>query len=150
VYRLANYVEQVPNPDSRVRLTEKRDTLGLRRIAVDWRLLPTDKEGIRIAHQLIAAEVKRSGFGKMRIDLPEDEEQILYGASGGGHHMGTTRMHVNPRWGVVDPDCRIHGLRNIFVAGSSVFPTGGYANPTLTIVALAIRLADHMNKLMSS
>lgn len=150
VYRLANYVEQVPNPDSRIRLSEKRDAFGLRRIALDWRLSPIDKEGIRVAHRLIAAEVERSGFGKMRIELPENEKEILYGANGGGHHMGTTRMHVSPRWGVVDPDCRIHGLHNIFVAGSSVFPTVGYANPTLTIVALAIRLADHINRLMSS
>jgi choline dehydrogenase-like flavoprotein len=64
--------------------------------------------------------------------------------TGGKHHMGTTRMHVDPKQGVVDPDCRVHGVGNLFIAGSSVFPTGGYANPTLTIVALAIRLADHL------
>ena len=58
--------------------------------------------------------------------------------------MGTTRMHVDPAQGVVDADCRVHGIENLFIAGSSVFPTGGYANPTLTIVALAVRLADHL------
>ena len=63
---------------------------------------------------------------------------------GGKHHMGTTRMHRDPRHGVVDADCRVHGLANLFVAGSSVFPTGGYVNPTLTLVALALRLADHL------
>jgi choline dehydrogenase-like flavoprotein len=64
--------------------------------------------------------------------------------AGGKHHIGTTRMHADPKQGVVDPDCRIHGLANLYVAGSSVFPTSGYANPTLTIVALALRLADHL------
>ena len=63
---------------------------------------------------------------------------------GGKHHMGTTRMHADPKQGVVDPDCRIHGLANLYVAGSSVFPTVGYANPTFTVVALALRLADHL------
>ena len=64
--------------------------------------------------------------------------------TGGKHHMGTTRMHVDAEQGVVDPDCRLHSVANVYLAGSSVFPTGGYANPTLTIVALAIRLADHL------
>jgi choline dehydrogenase-like flavoprotein len=146
VYRLDNYVEQVPNPDSRVFLLEQRDAFGLRRIALDWRLSAIDKEGLRIAHSLIAKEVEGSGFGKMIIELPEEEE-VLFGANGGGHHMGTTRMHASARQGVVDANCRIHGLQNIFVAGSSVFPTGGYANPTLTIVALAIRLADHLKSI---
>ena len=68
---------------------------------------------------------------------------------GGKHHIGTTRMHVDPKQGVVDPDCRVHGLSNLYVAGSSVFPTSGYANPTLTIVALALRLADHLKARLS-
>ena len=62
----------------------------------------------------------------------------------GHHHMGTTRMNASPRFGVVDSDCAVHGVEGLYVAGSSVFPTGGYVNPTLTIVALAIRLADHL------
>jgi choline dehydrogenase-like flavoprotein len=83
----------------------------------------------------------------MRIDLPEVEAGvILDGASGGAHHMGTTRMHEDPRRGVVDANCRMHGLDNLFLAGSSVFPTGGYANPTLTIVAMSIRLADQPSR----
>jgi choline dehydrogenase-like flavoprotein len=62
----------------------------------------------------------------------------------GFHHMGTTRMHRDPSQGVVDPNCRVHGMSNLFITGSATFPTGGYANPTLTIVALALRLADHI------
>ena len=66
--------------------------------------------------------------------------------TGGKHHMGTTRMHVDPRCGVVDPHCRVHDCANLYVAGSSVFPTCGYANPTLTIVALAVRLCDRLKQ----
>ena len=148
VYRLNNFLEQVPNPESRIVLSQDKDVLGLNKAAINWRLSEIDKEGLRRAQNLIAAEVGRSGFGRMRIELPAEENVLLEGASGGAHHMGTTRMHVDPRYGVVDANCRIHGVKNMFVAGSSVFPTGGFANPTLTIVALAIKLADHMIGIM--
>jgi choline dehydrogenase-like flavoprotein len=149
VYRLNNFVEQVPNPESRVVLAPEKDVLGLNKAAINWQLSEIDKQGIQKAQNLIAAEMGRSGFGRMRIELPADENVLLNGAVGGAHHMGTTRMHVDPRFGVVDANCRIHGLKNIFIAGSSVFPTGGFANPTLTIVALAIKLADHMIGIMN-
>jgi hypothetical protein len=144
VYILENYVEQVPNPDSRVGLARRRDALGLNRATLRWQLSELDKIGIRTAHQVIAAEVGRTGFGRMRIEMPEEEEVLLAGAEGGPHHMGTTRMHDDPRRGVVDADCRIHGLKNAYIAGSSVFPTGGYINPTLTIVEV-----DHAMPLSS-
>lgn len=149
VYRLQNFSEQAPNPDSRIALSGERDALGMNRATVDWRLSSIDRDGILKAHQLIAAEVRRSGFGHMKIEMEIDEAELLPGACGGSHHMGTTRMHDNPRRGVVDANCRIHGLHNIYVAGSSVFPTAGYANPTLTLVALAIRLADHLRQVMA-
>ncbi len=82
----------------------------------------------------------------MRIELPESPKLPLPGVLGGNHHMGSTRMSRDPSTGVVDPDCRIHGLDNFFIAGSSVFPTSGFANPTYTIVALALRLSDHIRK----
>jgi choline dehydrogenase-like flavoprotein len=85
----------------------------------------------------------------MFVEVPEDDTEILAGADGIGHHMGTTRMHDDPRLGVVDRHCRVHGLANLFIAGSSVFPTGGYANPTLTIVALTERLADDLKQLVT-
>jgi choline dehydrogenase-like flavoprotein len=150
LYTLANYVEQVPNRLSRIALSNRRDALGLNRATVDWRLSPRDRLGIVKAHQLIAAEVGRSGFGRMRIEIPEYEDLLLDRATGGAHHMGTTRMHQNPRLGVVDANCQMHGLPNLFVAGSSVFPSCGYANPTLTIVALAIRMADRLKQMMNS
>jgi choline dehydrogenase-like flavoprotein len=82
--------------------------------------------------------MERSGFGRIAIrkELPPDPNAC--------HHAGTTRMHADPRWGVTDPQGRVHGTDNLFVAGGSLFPTSGYANPTLTIVALALRLADHL------
>lgn len=147
-YRLSNYVEQVPNPDSRITLAGKRDLLGQKMAKVDWRLSELDRHGIRVAHGIIRDEVLRSGFGHMDVQLPDTEDEILAGAKGGAHHMGTTRMSDNPREGVVDANARVHGLPNLFVAGASVFPTGGYANPTFTILAMTVRLADHMKKLL--
>lgn len=149
-YRLYNNFEQIPNPESRITLSSETDKLGLNRAAVSWRLSDDDRAGIRKAHSLIAAEVGRSGYGRMRIELPELEDAILEGADGGGHHMGTTRMHNNPKYGVVDENCRIHGLKNIYIAGSSVFPTCGYSNPTVTITALSIRLGDCLNEIMAT
>ncbi|MBI3795839.1 MAG: GMC family oxidoreductase [Deltaproteobacteria bacterium] len=143
-YRLNNYVEQIPNPESRVTLSDEKDALGLRRVHLKWQLSDLDKYGIRRAHELLALEVGRSGFGRLRFELPDHEEEILHGAGGGNHHLGTTRMSDDPKTGVVDADCRLYGLHNLYVAGSSVFPTGGSANPTLTIVALSLKLADHL------
>ncbi|MGH7999336.1 MAG: GMC family oxidoreductase, partial [Brasilonema sp.] len=81
-------------------------------------------------------------LGQLQIELDGEIPQVMFPST--HHHMGTTRMHDDPKQGVVDANCQLHGVSNFFIAGSSVFPTGGYANPTLTIVALAIRLADHV------
>jgi len=143
-YRLNNYTEQTPNPESRVTLSDEKDALGLRRVNLNWQLSEIDKYGIRRAHELLALEAGRSGFGRLRLELPEHEEEILHDAGGGNHHMGTTRMSDDPKTGVVDADCRVYSLHNFYIAGSSVFPTGGSANPTLTIVALSLKLADHL------
>jgi choline dehydrogenase-like flavoprotein len=149
-YQLINHVEQAPNPQSRIALADERDVLGVPIATIDWRLSEVDKLGIQYAHQCIAREVGRSGFGRMLADLPKEESEILAGASGVCHHIGTTRMHDNPRLGVVDRNCAVHGSTNLFIAGSSVFPTGGFANPTFTIVALAIRLGDHVKMLLQA
>jgi choline dehydrogenase-like flavoprotein len=144
IYGFGNYAEQVPNPDSRVRLIHDTDALGQRMTELDWRLSRLDEDGIRKAQHLIAREAGRTGVGRMKVFLPEAEDEVLPAARGGNHQMGTTRMHADPKQGVVDADCRLHGVENLYVAGSSVFPTSGWATPTLTIVALAIRLADHL------
>ena len=139
-----NELEQAPNPASRVRLIEQRDALGMPRVQLEWRLSGLDKRSIRRAHELLARELGRAGLGRLQLMLSEDEHRWPPELGGGRHHMGTTRMHRDPARGVVDPDCRVHGVGNLYVAGSSVFPTVGAANPTLTIVALALRLADHL------
>ena len=140
--------EQQPNPQSRIMLGSRRDQLGMRESVIDWQLLPEDKSGAIATLRLLGAEIGRAGFGRLRSPLAEDgvwPNNFV----GNDHHMGTTRMHADPAQGVVDPNCRVHTVSNLYVAGSSVFPTGGANNPTLTIVALALRLADHLRKLLS-
>ena len=138
--------EQLPNPESRVSLGSKRDALGLREVVLDWRLTAEDKRNVNAVHRLLGAEVGRAAFGRLRYMLDEDDSIWPEDLRGNEHHMGTTRMHRDPAKGVVDENCRVHGLANLYVAGSSVFPTGGVANPTLTIVTLALRLADHIKE----
>lgn len=134
--------EQVPNPDSRVTLTDETDRLGLRKVRLDWRLGEQDRQSIRRSMEIFAAEFGRSGIGRVRIKMDSDGEWPP--TRGGDHHLGTTRMAADPSHGVVDADCRVHGVDNLFMAGSSVFATSGFANPTFTITALALRLADHL------
>jgi choline dehydrogenase-like flavoprotein len=142
IFRLANMTEQAPNPDSRVALGEETDDLGLRQASLDWKITGDDILSVLRFQKILDREVRRAGLGEVLIDLNDGKPpQDLHG---GYHHMGTTRMHTDPRKGVVDGDCRAHGMANLFIAGPSVFPTGGYANPVLTIVALAVRLADHV------
>lgn len=133
-----------PDPESRVTLGDAVDALGMRRVVVDWRL-PADLESKMVrAHELLARELGRLGLGRLRMNTRDTGRDAMANLTNGYHHMGTTRMHVDPRHGVVDADCRVHGISNLFVAGSSVFPTYSFDNPTMTIVALALRLADHL------
>jgi choline dehydrogenase-like flavoprotein len=137
--------EQQPNPQSRILLGSKRDRLGIPEVVVDWRLVAEDQSKAADTNLLLGAEIGRAGFGRMRSAFGKDDawpQDFV----GNDHHMGTTRMHRDPALGVVDENCRTHSVANLYVAGSSVFPTGGANNPTLTIVALALRLADHLKK----
>ncbi len=153
-FRFVFHAEPLPNPASRVTLTNDRDELGVRRVRLDWRLSATDKSNMRRTLEIVGKEFARAGLGRLVIGMSKDYESWTKTPSpdapwGAFHHMGTTRMATDPKQGVVDANCGIHGLANLFVAGSSVFPTSGHANPTLTIVALAIRLARHIEKLSS-
>ena len=148
VFRLDHMAEQAPSPSSRVTLSAQTDALGLPRVRLEWRLRPDDMRSMVRAQEIVDEELRRAGLGRLQIEL--DAETPPPGLKGGWHHMGTTRMHVDPKQGVVDEHCRVHGVGNLYVAGSSVFPTGGYANPTLTLCALAIRLADRVKREMQS
>lgn len=139
--------EQAPNPLSRITLGTTRDALGRPRARLEWRLCDLDTQSVRRSQELIGAELLRSNLGD--VAQLHGQEAIPIPVRGFRHHIGTTRMHGSPRAGVVDSDCRVHGVNNLFVAGSSVFPAGGYANPTLSLVAMSLRLADHLRTSMS-
>jgi choline dehydrogenase-like flavoprotein len=152
-FRLAHMTEQVPNHGSRVRLATERDALGERRAQLEWRLSPVDIHSVVRTQRVIDTALRRAGVGRLYTQLRDDTPPIgavPAGVHGGYHHMGTTRMHADPRRGVVDPNSRVHGVSNLFVAGPSVFPTGGYANPVLTVVALSLRLADHVKQVVKA
>ncbi len=146
--------EQAPNPASRVTLSRDRDALGLPRAVLDWRLSAQDKATVAHLVDALDRELKRLGHGAVEraawLDEPGQEWPVdpTVGKHpiAGYHHMGTTRMSREPRDGVVDEHCRVHGYHNLYVAGSSVFPTGGWANPTLTILALSYRLAEALDR----
>lgn len=142
IFRLNPMVEQAPNPESRVFLGTETDALGQPRIKLNWQLTALDTYTITRAQEILSEELQRAGLGHLWIETRRDE--VFKGVHGGWHHMGTTRMHADPKKGVLDPDGRVHGIANLFVGGASAFPTGGYANPVLTTVALVLRLADHI------
>ena len=143
-FTLETVVEPTPLPDSRVTLGSDRDALGVPRARVDWRAGELEKRTIRRTQEIVGAEMERVGAGKIVVEAPREGEPWPDTLNGCWHHMGTARMHADPRHGVVDADCRVHGMENLFIAGSSVFPTCGSDMPTITIVALALRLADHI------
>ncbi len=144
VLQLHVMAEQAPNPSSRVTLGSRRDRFGQPVARLDWRLGDLDLYSIRRGQELLDRALRRAELG--RVDQLLGDERPAASVGGGCHHMGTTRMHADSKHGVVDPDCRVHDSANLYIAGSSVFPTSGYANPTLTIVALAARLADHLKR----
>ena len=133
--------EQQPMASSRVFLTDGVDALGMQRLHVDWRYSRGDIESVARTLDLIAAEVARRGVGRFEYRRETLEEDLLRYGAYGGHHIGTARMGKDPRTSVVDSDCRLHSVRNLYVAGSAAFPTSSQANPTLTIVALSLKLA---------
>jgi choline dehydrogenase-like flavoprotein len=136
-------VEQLPQRENRVELVDERDALGLRRIKLHWTLHPHEERTYRRGLELILGELERHepGLRQNRMDYPDPWSTRVLGT---WHHIGTTRMDDDPTRGVVDANCRVHGIDNLYMAGSSVFPIGGAGAPTLTIVALALRLRDHL------
>ena len=138
---VVNYCEQAPNPESRVYLSHERDRLNMNRLVLDWKVGAGETRTLTRLQELLDVYLRKNQVGYLAKDSIEMTSLSYTDAS---HHIGTTRISENPRHGVVDTNCRVHGVKNLFIAGSSVFPTCGYANPTWTITALAIRLANHL------
>jgi len=138
--------EQLPNRDSQITLSDNLDVLGLPKIKVNWQLTQFDKHSIIEATHRVAEELGRLNIGRVKLEdwVTQDNNEWPQPIWGGCHHMGTTRMTDDAAMGVVDRNCRMHTVSNLYIAGSSVFPTAGYVPPTLTIVALALRLGDHL------
>jgi choline dehydrogenase-like flavoprotein len=137
-------VEAEPNRNSRVTLSTQRDRLGMNRVKVDWQLTDLVKRTFDRTNTLLAQEMERAGVARVTLDAPLEGRPWPSELEGTWHHMGTTRMHDSPRYGVVDRDCKVHGMANLYLAGSSVFPTVGANFPTITITALTLRLAEHI------
>ncbi|MDP3738032.1 MAG: GMC family oxidoreductase [Hyphomonadaceae bacterium] len=149
-FSFESVLEPIPNYDSRVTLAPTRDRLGLNQVNVDWRLTDADRRHFDILCELLNKDaLTRDGLHL--VGDPVSTDTVWPSKLGGcWHHMGTTRMDANPAKGVVGPDGRVHGISNLFIAGSSVFPTSGSDMPTITIVALALRLCDRLNAMLRS
>jgi choline dehydrogenase-like flavoprotein len=141
------WLEQAPDRNSRISLGPAVDSLGLRRPEVRWRIGHQERETSRQMTRWIGAELERLGVAHLRELAPmHDDDAWLAAMTDAFHPAGTTRMAATSRTGVVDPNLQVHGVHGLFAVGGSVFPTSGYANPTLTIVALALRLGDHLSR----
>ena len=145
-YLLKYSGEHTPLWDSRVTLAEARDAMDTRRINVLAQVAPQDVESVLRAHQILDAELRRRGLGRLEFhgEPAEMLETISRHAVDGYHQVGLTRMSADPADGVVDPDCRVHGIENLHLAGTGVLPTSGQANPTYLAVCLALRLARRL------
>ncbi|MDB3997548.1 FAD-dependent oxidoreductase [Candidatus Pelagibacter sp.] len=136
--------ESSPNPNSKITLSNKKDILGQYKINLNWELNELDFKSIYKTLEYFNAEANRLNIGRVQINYEDTKEKFEFW--GGQHHMGTTRMHTSAKQGVVNENLRMHNVDNVYISGSSVFPTSGFANPTLTIVALSIRLASYLSK----
>jgi hypothetical protein len=143
-YPLEFNAEHMPNPDSRVLLGDAVDPFGVPRLVLQWQMRDSELAWICRAYRALAAAIAKSGLGVVHFDadLSDTVQHAL--VSQGGHHIGTVRMGDDPRTGVVDKNGEVWSTHGLFVAGAAIFPTSGFANPTLTAVALAFRLADHL------
>ncbi|MEO8713008.1 MAG: GMC family oxidoreductase, partial [Parafilimonas sp.] len=148
-FQLFTRMEQAPNPDSRVTLDTEKDALGMPRAKLNWVLTPLEKHSLRMINTIIGEEAGRASKGRVKLYdyLQNEEDETWPSFTGGGwHHMGTTRMSEDPKQGVVDANCKLHAINNLYVAGASCYVTAGAVNPTLTLISLAIRLSDHLKK----
>ena len=140
-------MEVAPDPDRRFTLEQERDVLGMPKLKLHMRIAESDFVNFRATLKELGRQLLAARIGMLRLNLKE-RGQWLEGLDWGNHHMGTARMHDDPKQGVVDANLQVHGLANLFVAGSAVFPTYGAANPTVNLLALTLRLADHLKAVL--
>jgi len=146
-YEFQIRIEQAPNPSSRITLGNDRDALGVPRIVFNWDLTELDKDSIRKINWIVGEEMGKANLGRVKLEKylqDPDDYSWPSGTNAGWHHMGTTRMNNDPKKGVVDEHCQVHGIDNLYVAGSGCYPTSGASNPTLTLVALSLKLSEHL------
>ncbi|MDB5996625.1 MAG: Choline dehydrogenase [Pseudomonas sp.] len=142
---IGTLIEQFPNLNSRVSLLEDRDALGMRKTTVHWELTPADRNTVKVIGLEMAKCFADAGLGYVRLEECVYDVSVPLKVNPHAHHMGTTRMAKSPEFGVVDENCKVFGVENLHVAGSSVFSTGGASNPTMPLLQLALRLADYLN-----
>lgn len=140
--------EHMPNPQSRVTLGAASDALGMPRVKLEWRWSEADWRSLESSVAAFSQALGEAGLGRASFPATRADFVAMAAGSPSRHHMGTTRMHRDPTRGVVDADSRVHGVSNLYVAGSSVFPTSGIGNPTLTLLAMTLRLSDHLKAAM--
>lgn len=145
-YALHYHAEQAPGAQSRIKLSDRKDALGVPFLDVDLRFSDVDVGSVLRAHELLDESLRKAAYGRLKYRVPLDArlDSIFQQAKDGFHQIGSTRMGHNPGDSVVDPDCRVHGVENLYVASSSVFASSGQANPTFATVALALRLAARL------
>ncbi len=148
--RLQIIVEQAPNRESRIVLAPERDALGVNRVEICWRMGAQEQRTFDENFRRVSAALQPNGLTMIEAPAPFAGGEWPAELEGTWHHMGTTRMHDSPRSGVVDRNCRVHELANLYVAGSSVFPTVGASFPTPNLVALALRLGNHVANELSA
>src|SRR6202012_2700478 len=144
-YSLGCGMELAPDPDRRLTLTDQRDALGLPRLNLHMTIADSDFANYRRTLAELGRQLLTSKTGMLRLNYSKREEWLA-AMDWGNHHLGTTRMRADPKSGVVDAQGQVHGVGNLYVAGSSVFPTYGASNPTLNLVAMTLRLGDHLKK----
>jgi len=146
VYSLGCGMELLPDPERRLTLTDEKDALGLPRLKLSMRIANADFSLYHDTLKELGRQLLTAGTGMLKITRRENWSENM---DWGNHHLGTTRMHADPKQGVVNADSQVHGVSNLYVAGSSVFPTYSASNPTLNLIALTLRLADHLKKVVA-
>jgi choline dehydrogenase-like flavoprotein len=147
-YSLGCGMELQPDPDRRLTLSDQRDPLGMPRLNLHMTIADSDFERYRVTMTELGRQLLAARSGMIKLTYSTREEWVA-AMDWGNHHLGTTRMSDDPKSGVVDANCQVYGVPNLFVAGSSVFPTYSANNPTLNLLALTLRLGDHLKQVMA-